>query len=84
MEPPQERVVQSASIVRGEDRRASETLDSLQKIVDLDAGVTVVATLTSVRLWQILDIAPLHFIGSHSGHLPLGCRVSVYGDGHPG
>jgi len=45
MEPPQERVVRSASVVRGEDRRASETLDSLQKIVDLDAGVTVVAIL---------------------------------------
>src|SRR6266566_873108 len=43
MEPPRARITHFASIVRGEDRKASETLDSFQKIVDLDFGVAVVA-----------------------------------------
>jgi len=43
MESPRARITHSASIVRGEDRKASETLDSFQKIVDLDFGVAVVA-----------------------------------------
>jgi hypothetical protein len=52
MEPSQERVVQSASVVRGEDRKASETLDSFQKMVDLDVGVTVVAILDLTLLCE--------------------------------
>jgi hypothetical protein len=45
MEPPQDRFVQSASAVRGEDGKASGILDSLQKIIEFDVGVAVMAIL---------------------------------------
>jgi len=41
----QERFVQSTSAARGRDREASMVLESLQEIVDLELGVTVVAIL---------------------------------------
>ena len=45
MEPRQERIAHAASTLRGKDRKTSGALDSFQKIVDLDVGVTVVAII---------------------------------------
>src|SRR5437773_9539587 len=45
MKPPRECVVDLSAIAGGEDREAGVVLDSLQEIIDLDVGVTVVAIL---------------------------------------
>ena len=45
MKPSRERVVDLITIAGGEDREAGVVLNSLQKIIKLDVGVTVVAIL---------------------------------------
>src|SRR6266704_299284 len=45
MQPSPERVVDRTAIAGGEDREAGILLDFLQKIIDLDVGITVVAIL---------------------------------------
>ncbi len=45
MQPSPERVVDRTAIAGGGDREAGILLDFLQKIIDLDVGITVVAIL---------------------------------------
>ena len=46
MKPPQERIVDLSAIASGEDRDAAVFFDSLEEIIDLDIGVTIVAVIS--------------------------------------
>ena len=46
MKPPGERIVDLSAIASGEGRDAAVFFDSLEEIIDLDIGVTIVAVIS--------------------------------------